>query len=224
MNRLALTYLKDMGFARILVANRTYEVAQSFKEVYDKIEVILFDEIEDFLPICDIVISSTAAPHLVLKKDEIKGYKEESIYLDLAVPRDIDPKLAELEGITVVDLDVLERIQSENQEKRRQAGEKARFLIEKSVDEFYQWLQCIPLFPAIKQIESYHQQVLNKEMPELIDRLKNTEDEAKMAAILKKFVKKIYSPPMVRLKQFSALENKEDLTEILEALYGEESV
>lgn len=224
MNRLALTYLKDMGFSRILVANRTYEAARSLKEVYPDIEIILFDEIEDYLFICDVVISSTAAPHLVIKREEIVGYKKGSIYLDLAVPRDIDPRVGELIGITLVDLDALEKIQTENQEKRRQAGEKARFLIEEAVDEFDQWLQCIPLFPAIKQIESYHEHVLNKEMPDLIDRLKNTEDEAKMAVILKGFVKKIYSPPMVRLKQFSVLENKEDLTEILETLYKEESV
>ncbi|MEL7564142.1 MAG: glutamyl-tRNA reductase [Dehalobacterium sp.] len=224
MNRLALNYLKDMGFARIMVANRTYQVAESLKEVYPNIEVILFDQIEAFLPVCDVVISSTAAPHLIIKRNEIIEYKNGSIYMDLAVPRDIDPRVSELDGITLIDLDVLEKIQEENQEKRRQAGEKAECLIQKAVEEFLQWLQLVPLFPVIKQIESYHEHVLSKEMPELIDRLKNTEDEAKIAVLLKSFVKKIYSPPLIRLKQFSALENKEDLTEVLEAMYKEESV
>lgn len=224
MNRLALIYLKELGFDRILVANRTYEVAESFKEVYPAIEVILFDQIEAFLPICDVVICSTAAPHLIIKRDEIIDYKKGSIYMDLAVPRDIDPRVGELGGITLIDLDVLEKIQEENQEKRRQAGEQAQDLIQKAVEEFSAWLHCLPLFPLMKQIESYHENVLSKEMPKLIDRLKHTEDEAKMAVLLKGFVKKIYSPPLVRLKQFSELENRDSLAKVLESMYKEESV
>lgn len=222
MNRLALNYLKDMGFARILIANRTYEVAESFKEVYPALEVILFDQIESFLPICDVVISSTAAPHLVLKRDEIIDYKKDSIYMDLALPRDIDPAIGQLEGITLIDLDLLEKIQEENQEKRRQAGEKAESLIQQAVEEFFQWLDLVPLFPVIKSIESYHEEILQKEMPKLIQRLKQTQDERKMEAVLKSFVKKIYAPPLLRLKKFGKLENKEGLTKVLSAMYKED--
>ncbi len=222
MNRLALHYLKEMGFARILIANRTYEVAESLKEVYPALEVILFDQIEAFLPICDVVISSTAAPHLVIKKDEIIDYKKGSIYIDLALPRDIDPALGQLEGITLIDLDALEKIQEENQEKRRLAGAKAESLIRQAVEEFARWLDLVPLFPVIRQIENYHESILNREMPQLIDRLKQTEDEAKMAVLLKGFVKKIYAPTLDRLKQFSARDNKEELAEVLEEMYKEE--
>ncbi len=222
MNRLALNYLKDMGFARILIANRTYEVAESFKEVYPALEVILFDQIESFLPICDVVISSTAAPHLVLKRDEIIDYKKDSIYMDLALPRDIDPAIGQLEGITLIDLDLLEKIQEENQEKRRQAGEKAESLIQQAVEEFFQWLDLVPLFPVIKSIESYHEEILQKEMPKLIQRLKQTQDDRKMEAVLKSFVKKIYAPPLLRLKKFGKLENKEGLTKVLSAMYKED--
>ncbi|ATW28103.1 glutamyl-tRNA reductase [Candidatus Formimonas warabiya] len=224
MNRLALTYLKDMGFHQIFVANRTCQTAESLKEIAPGLEVIDFHQIEEYLPLCDVVISSTAAPHLVLKKERITRYKKNSIFIDLAVPRDIDPSIAQLEGITLIDLDDLKRVQEENYEKRRLAGEAAGETIQNGITEFYQWLQCIPLFPVIKQIENYHEHVLNREMPKLIGRLKNTDDEAKIAVLLKSFVKKIYSPPLIRLKQFSGLEKPENFAEILEAMYKEETV
>jgi glutamyl-tRNA reductase len=219
MNRLALNYLKDMGFARIMIANRTYEVAESLRNIYPSLEVILFNQIEAFLPVCDVVISSTTAPHLIIKKDEIIDYKKGSIYLDLALPRDIEPGVGELEGITLIDLDVLEKIQGENQEKRYLAREKAEYLIQQGVGEFAQWLELVPLFPLIKQIECYHESVLNREMSQLICRLKQTEDEQKMAALLKGFVKKIYAPPLMRLKQFKGLKDKKGLAEVLSTLY-----
>ena len=117
---------------------------------------------------------------------------------------------------------VLEKIQEENQEKRRQAGERAETLIQQGVEEFSDWLNLVPLFPVIKQIESYHENLLSKEMPKLIDRLKQAEDEGKIAVLLKSFVKKIYSPPLVRLKQFAGPENSKVLTEVLEAMYKED--
>jgi len=140
----------------------------------------------------------------------------------LALPRDIEPAVGQLEGITLIDLDALEKIQEENEEKRRQAGAKAKSLIQKGVNEFSEWLKLVPLFPVIKQIECYHEKVLNAEMPKLIQQLKQTGDEAKMAVILKSFVKKIYAPPLIRLKQFGGMENKEGLTRVLAAMYQED--
>lgn len=223
MNRLALTYLKEKGFGQVIVANRTPGAAESFKEIDPSLQVVPFRRWEEYLPSSDVVISSTSAPHLVIRKEKISQYKRGIYLIDLAVPRDIDPAIGRMEGINLIDLDILEKVVAENQEKRQQAGEKARAIVDRAVEDFCQWLKCIPLFPVIRQIEQYHENVLEREMPKLVGRLKNAPDEAQIEVLLKGFLKKIYSGPVLRLKEYSRQENPETCACILEALYGEES-
>ena len=222
MNRLALTYLKELSFSRIIVANRTAETAERLREVCPEIEVISVKELETFIPQADVVISSTSAPHIVVTKERAAGYKMGSVFLDLAVPRDIDPELGLWDGFNLVDLDVLEQVAAENHEKRRQAAEEARELVAAGVDSFFEWFNCLAIFPLIRQIESYHEGVLSRELPKLIGRLKNADSDQKMEVLLQGLVKKIYATPIIRLKEVSGQGDREDLAGLLTDLYREE--
>jgi len=222
MNRLALIYLKEMGFQKIIVANRTAETAERLREVHADIEVISVKDLEHYIPEADVLISSTSAPHIVVTRERAAGYKKGAIFLDLAVPRDIDPDLALLDGLELVDLDVLERVAAENYEKRRQAAEEARELVAEGVGDFFAWFNCLAIFPLIRKIENYHEDILQREIPKLVGRLRNAEDDQKIAVLLQGLVKKIYATPIIRLKEATAEGNGEDLAGLLARLYRED--
>ncbi len=128
------TMLK-MNSTFILIANRTFDKAL---EIADRIggTAIRFDQLEEALPDADAVISSTAAPHLILRKEQIGSRNKPLIIIDLAVPRDVDPAVADVPGVTLLGIgDVREEI-SLNLMRRRLESVFAERIVEKEVREF----------------------------------------------------------------------------------------
>lgn len=127
-------YLKEKQLSVVLVANRTYLKACALALKLDG-RAIRFDELEKELSGIDIIVSSTAAPHLMLKKEKFIGLKRknEILIFDLAVPRDIDPDIGKLEGVTLYDIEKLEVMIEENYKKRLEEAKKAEEIINREL-------------------------------------------------------------------------------------------
>lgn len=163
-------HLHSAGVGKIIIANRSVEKAAKLAEEFNGIGVTL-QELGDYLPEADIVISSTAAPVPVIGKGTVewalKKRKHRPIFMvDIAVPRDIEPEVAELDDIYLYTVDDLQSVIQENIKSRQQAADQAEEMILEEVEAFKNWLRAQDQMQLIKsyreKIESIKQETLEK--------------------------------------------------------------
>ncbi len=153
---LAARHLDQHGIGRMIVANRTVERAHQLAEQFDGYAIAL-TEVPGHLAEADIVISSTASPLPVLGKGTVesalKKRKHKPIFMvDIAVPRDIEPEVTELDDVYLYTVDDLEEVIDENRRSRQEAANQAQEIIDLQVDEFVAWLRSLD---ALELIQSY---------------------------------------------------------------------
>ncbi|MEJ2458661.1 MAG: hypothetical protein P8Y58_11145, partial [Novosphingobium sp.] len=144
------------------VAPQRYQSAGSFErgvELADKYRgtAIRFEEISDYLGQVDIVISSTGAQGFVIEKAQVKSVMRRRrnrpvFFIDIAVPRDIDPKTNGLNNVYVYDIDDLKGVVDENIEDRQREAVKAERIIDEAVIHFGQWVDSLGVVPTIKSL------------------------------------------------------------------------
>lgn len=138
INEQIAKYLYERNIQTVIVANRTYEKAVKIAH-YLGGKAIHFDRFKKELYKVDIIISSTAAPHVVLKKEELetslKKRDRDVLLIDIAVPRDIDPSIKELKGVMLYNLDDFNQVIEENLGKKKEEAMKAERLIKRAVEK-----------------------------------------------------------------------------------------
>src|SRR3546814_141401 len=145
MIRLVAQHLQRHGVGRIVVANRSLERAEHLaREVHGY--AISLNDLHTYLPDADLVIASTAAREFIVSGEQmeraVKSRRRKPVLMiDLAVPRDIDPKIAELEDIYLYTIDDLRNVISENLKLRQEAARPAEFLITTQAQQFTRWLE-----------------------------------------------------------------------------------
>lgn len=143
IGELVANYLMDRGITGTFVANRTYEKAKELAEKIDG-KVVRFNLLRDEIRTVDIVISVTASPHLILKKEtiqEIMKFRKRPLYImDLALPRDVDPEIKNINKIFLYNLDDLNLIIEGNYKKRVREAQKAEKIIEEEARKFWRYL------------------------------------------------------------------------------------
>ena len=145
MSQLTVRTLQSAGIQSMLVSNRHYERAISLATEFNAV-AIRFDEIPTYMPEVDIVISSTAAPHYVISKETVAEVMKERkqrplFFLDIAVPRDVDPMVNQLDNVYLYDIDDLQGIANENLQSRHSQLEKCHLLIRQKAERFMTWFQ-----------------------------------------------------------------------------------
>ena len=156
MSVLAAKHLRNSGIEEIRVANRSLTRAQELAEQVDGTAYLLSD-IADQLVDCDIVISSTAAPGYIVDKKLMSGVVRRRryrpiLFVDIAVPRDIDPALDELENVFVYDVDDLQDVVRDNRASRAKEALAAEQLIAAELQEFVKWNRAQLVVPTVKAL------------------------------------------------------------------------
>jgi len=144
MSELTARALMSRGAHGIFVSNRSYERAQVLAEE-TRGEAIGFEQWHERFDDIDILISSTSAPHMIVTREKLghamrqRGNRPVFV-IDLAVPRDVDPAVNELDGVYLYDIDALQDIATQSMAVRRQELTECERLIERHVGEFFGWL------------------------------------------------------------------------------------
>jgi glutamyl-tRNA reductase len=212
MSELAARHLVQQGAGTILVANRTPERARCMAESFGG-RVIPMEQLYEAASQADIVISSTSAPHAIFKLEHGQVFlrrrrNQPMFFIDLAVPRDVDPAMGDLEGIFVYDIDDLEQIAAAHRSERGHEAENAEALIAAEVERFHQWHLTVNAAPAIVELRRQTEEIRQAELKRMQSRLGSLSAEQLEAVetLTHGLVNKFLHPPIQALKQ-AAREN-----------------
>ena len=182
-------HLAAHKIGHVLVANRSVDKAQKLAAEYNGQGIGLTD-IADYLPKADIVISSTASPLPILGKGTVeralKVRKHQPMFMvDIAVPRDIEAEVAQLDDVYLYTVDDLQSVIEENLQSRRAAAEQAETMVLEEVDSFMSWLRAQDHMSTIRhyrsRVEQMRQEVLDKAL-NLLQNGKNPEEALQFLA------------------------------------------
>src|ERR1700722_14676597 len=153
MSELAARHLMAHGCASIFVANRTYDRAIGLAGKFNG-QAIKFDDLYENCGRADIVITSTGAPHAIFRREHgelflARRKNRPMFFIDIAVPRDVDPEMNKVDGIFVYDIDDLQQAVSAHVADRRKEAERAEFIVDSEVERFQARLQTLDVVPTI---------------------------------------------------------------------------
>jgi len=197
ISKIILHLLQERGIRKIFATNRTHGKLVEIADFFENLIVVEYDQIPEIAAGVDIVISSTAAPHYILRTKDFKRYykgyiregnlseyekttlknensfvqKVEICIFDLAVPRDIDPEIGILTGIQLYNIDTLTEKINKNKEYRLQEIEKAEKIIKKGIKKTEKWLDWQEVVPVIKKMKEINQGIIEEEINTFIYRV-----------------------------------------------------
>ncbi|WP_394137547.1 glutamyl-tRNA reductase [Cytobacillus oceanisediminis] len=226
MGELAIQNLHANGASKVTVINRTYEKAQDLASRYAG-EAKTLDELQSALMDADILISSTGAKEFVITKDMManveKMRKGKPLFMvDIAVPRDLDPKLAELDSIFLYDIDDLEGIVEANLQERKKAAEKIQLMIEGEIVDFKQWLNLLGVVPVISAlrekalaIQSETMTSIERKLPHLSDR-----DKKVLNKHTKSIINQLLKDPILQAKEMAGQKDSEQALDLFVKIFN----
>ena len=223
MSMITIQNLIAEGAEYIFVANRTKHKAKQLQVYFPSIEVVSYEDRLEMISKCDIIISSTSAPHYIVTKDMLLPYykKQEMCFVDLSLPRDIDPALSGVDGITIFTLDNLRQVSKENMKQRRIQAQKAEKALEIEREKFWEWYICQPIVPTIAQLQGYYTQIADQEIQSLMDRLGHLSEKDKklIYTVSKSMARKLFNIPILQLKECAKNGEGPMVSKVIEDLF-----
>jgi len=223
MSELAARHLVQQGAGAILVTNRTLARARTMAEPFQG-RVIPFENIYEAASEADIVISSTGAPHPIFRREHGQAFLQRRrnrpmFFIDIAVPRDVDPAMNKLEGIFVYDIDDLQAVAAAHMAERSREASDAETLIAGEVERFHQRQRTVNVAPAIVALQHQAEQIRQSELRRAQARLGSlsAEQVAAVEALTRGLVNKFLHPPMQAMKQAARENNSARLDALCDA-------
>lgn len=216
---LALRYVYDYGAGKITICNRTYSHAKELKAEFPEIYIGNFEDRYDIIKECDIVISATAAPHLVIREEKCTISKE-IYFLDLAAPRDIDVSLMDRPNCHLVNLDMLGEIVQRNQKNRDDLIDQSRAMIAQSVSQTLSWLRTIRVDETIQSLQIKCREIVEDSFCYINRKLDLSEREQKIIKrTLEASFKRLLKEPIEELKKLETEEEQNQYKDTLAKLF-----
>jgi len=210
MSEIAARHLLAKGAGPIFVANRTYERAQALAQRFGG-SAIRFDELYEHCEQADIVITSTGAPVTIFRREHGERFlsrrrNRPMFFIDIAVPRDVDPEMNKLDGIFIYDIDDLQEAAASHAAARSKEAERAEKIIEDEVGRFRARVQSLHVVPAIVSLQDYVETIRQAELDRVRGRLGqlSADQEQALEALTRGIVNKILHTPITRLKSAAA--------------------
>ena len=220
MSELAARHLVQQGAGTILVTNRTEERARKMAEPF-KGRVIPWDKIYEAAAEADIIVTSTGAPHHIFNPEHGHAFMHKRrnrpmFFIDIAVPRDVNPLMSKLEGLFVYDIDDLQQVAAAHMKERSRSASDAETMIAGEVERFHQRQRTVNVAPAIVALQRQAEDLRQAEHRRMQARLSTLTPEQLEAveALTRGLVNKFLHPPMLALKQ-AARENDSARVEAL---------
>lgn len=226
MSELAARHLMAHGAASIFVANRTYDRAIRLAQTFNG-QAIEFSRLYDTCDRGDIVITSTGAPHAIFRREHGELFlsrrkNRPMFFIDIAVPRDVDPGLNKVDGIFVYDIDDLQQAVSAHVADRRKEAERAEAIIAGEVERFQSRLQTLDVVPTIVSLQDHLETIRQAEIDRVRGRLGplSPDQELAVEALTRGIVNKIMHTPISTLKTAARESEATTVVELVRRLFN----
>jgi len=211
MSELAARHLIRQGAGTVFVSNRTQERAERMAEGFAgdvSPRVVAWEDMKTAVSQADIVITSTGASQPIFRKEDGQAFlhrrkNRPMVFIDIAVPRDVDPEMNRLEGIFLYDIDDLQSVAAGNMAERTREASDAEAMIAVEVERFHRKLRTVNVAPAIVGLQQRAEEMRQAELRRMQARLGtlSPEQAAAVEALSRGLMAKFLHPPMQALKQ-----------------------
>jgi glutamyl-tRNA reductase len=209
-----------------LIVNRSAGRATGLAKQYGG-EAFGWDRLNQALFQADIVISSTGAPHAILRRGPVASVMEMRrnrplFVIDIAVPRDVEPEVDEISNLFLYDIDDLQQVLEANLQQRAREVPRVRAIVREEADEFVAWLRARDVVPTVVDLRRHIDAIREAELAWAVNKLGHLSDQemAVVMAFSRRFANKILHQPTVRLKQHANGREAYRYTETLRDLFG----
>ncbi|MBE2281298.1 MAG: glutamyl-tRNA reductase [Ignavibacteriaceae bacterium] len=201
---LAAIHLREKNTGKIAICNRTLSKAVDLASKING-EIVPFENLASLISNFDIIVSATSSPGLILGYDEIKNAVKKRkgqpvCILDIAIPRDIDPKSSNLDSVFYHDIDSLSVIVDQNLRKRKNEIPHAEKIIVEEMINLFAWYNTLEVVPAIKKLRDFFEEIRTDEMEKIKNKI-NPEDVKKLDDMTKRMIGRILHNPTLKLRQ-----------------------
>jgi glutamyl-tRNA reductase len=221
----ALRHLRRAGVSEILIANRTRDRAQQLAEEFSG-RVIDYESLTEHLPDVDILLASSAAPHYILTREQMRAVigrrKNRPMFLiDIAVPRNIEPAVNDLDNVFLYDIDDLDKVVETNIEGRNETAIAAEEIIREEVERMMQRLKTREVAPTIVSLQEQLESVRTNEIERMRARLgpMTPQQEEAIDAITRGIVNKIAHGPITELRRSASHPEGAHLSDLIRKLF-----
>ena len=220
MNKLTIKYLKEEKLDTIYVSNRNHGKIMELESKFKNIIPIRYEDRYKVMNDIDIVISATSSPHMVIRYDEMPKIQKKILMMDIALPRDIDPKINKLENIEIYDIDNLKDIQDKNDNKRKELAKIGSKMISEKIIEFIEWIDSIKIDPTIESLNDKCLEI-REDTLDYIYRKTNLDNRDKtiIDTTFTSALKRLIREPIINLKQTKDKGKREEYIKLVEELF-----
>src|SRR4051794_16691789 len=218
--------LHERGVQTVFVANRRYDRAIGLAQRFGGTAVRV-DELAEQLAETDIVVSSTSSPHQIVGREELALVTEQRdsrplLMIDIAVPRDIDPGVRDLPGVTLYDMDDLQRQVSRNLGSRESEARRARVIVREEVERFASWRSSLDVVPTIAALRERGDRIVEQVLHENSGRWTSLSDgdRERVEVLARAIVSRMLHEPTLKLKGASAEGESYVYVQALRELFG----
>jgi len=218
IGELAAGSLSARGASIAYVANRSEETGRALAARFGG-EAVALDDVPAKLGDVDVVLASTGAPATLIGAGDIPArHKRPLFFIDIAVPRDVDPAVGELDGCYLYDIDDLEAVVSETLAGRRAEAEHAERLVALEAQRFKEWRASLDVVPAITSLRARAEEIRAAELAKLGDLPEH--ERRTLDAVTAQILNKLLHLPTVRMKEAAAGDAGPQVADVVRHLFG----
>jgi len=227
-SELTLQHLREKGVKRILVLNRSPDRGKALADKYGG-KAIQYDLLDDYLPKADIVVSSTNAPHCVIRTNSVRKAiaarcSRPMLFIDIAVPRDIEESVGRLENVYLYNIDDLQGVAAENLARRQECLTLATSIVHEQTGEFAAWFRAQNFGTLIRRMEQAADELRESELARVFakDELASLPESARheIRHTMHRIINRILAAPKHAIRDAAKNGHGEDYVRILRHLCG----
>jgi len=207
MCELAAKHFLNSGVRGLMVTNRTFERAERLADEFDG-KAVRFDDLFDQLHKADIILSSTGAPHTIIGAGDLEAVmrrrrQKPMFFIDIAIPRDIDSAVNDVENVYLFTVDDLQEVVASNLQQRSEEAKKAEEIVNEEIGQFFKWLSSLDVTPTIVALRGKFDEIRRAELEKTLANWKDLppDGQKRLEALTNAIMNKLLHPPTSLIKK-----------------------
>lgn len=222
LGKLAIKYLLANNFEKVYLVLRDFNKASDIDD--NRVQLVSFEEKNKYINNVDGIIACTSAPHSVVKTGEIDSKGKQLYCFDMAIPRDVDKEVLNLERVELYNIDEISRVDYENKELRNEKMKEYKFIVDEAIQEYDEWIKIRNISSKIKEIKENGDNIYKRRLKTFNNKKKRTEEDDKLVKTLLKSTSDVYINRAIELLKEEKLKgNESECLRIINRIFAAET-